>query len=137
MDIVAAALAVVFFQFLFESWRIDGDLNWLRLIFDSFAGVLSYAIGLLAVRSRGGGRRLANTFFGVLIGGCLWIILKTLKGIVLDWDFLASHPDRIYVRHLGMAIKAAVILLPIMTVVTLSFIGVLRLIRKALTPKFS
>ena len=136
-DMLAWSPAVVFFQFLFELFRIDGELNWTRLILDSVAGSISLFIGFLAWRNRVKRGPMLNAVFSVLIGSSLWIILKTLKGILLDWGFLSSHPDQIYVRHLGMAIKVIIILVPVISVTTLSFILASRFIRKALVPNLS
>ena len=129
-DVLAVIVSVLLFQFFFEFLRIDGSMNGMRILIDSIAGCLCYFLSFFVVDRRFKLSSASQAAVVALIGSSLWIMYKLTKGLVLDWSFISDNFDKIYVRHISIGLKAFVIVVPLLALLTFSVIIVCRLARR-------
>lgn len=133
-DLLGATLSVIFFSLLIEAVRLEGQTSFTRLVFDSIAGFLAYFVGFALFSKNLDFLKTRTIFFPVIVGSLIWVTYKIVKGLVIDWGFLEQHPGQIYARHISIAVKIGIVLVPVLILNSSAFVILSRLARKLITP---
>lgn len=134
-DLAATGLSVLFFEFLYVFGKVSGGVNWEMVIFDSITGIVSFwtffGLVFLIFKIKSKPIEFLIIVHLVIFASAVWALCHSAYITYFDWLYLSDiRPETFYERNIKYLETAFSYFTPIFSIISLIFIGLLRIVKK-------